>query len=36
MLLSYGADINATDEDGQTPLQYAILCDHKQVTIANV
>jgi len=31
ILLAHGADINATDEDGQTPLQYAQLCDHQQV-----
>ena len=31
LLLAHGADINATDVDGQTPLQYAMLCDHEQV-----
>lgn len=35
VLLSYGADINATDEDGQTPLQYALLCDHQQVKFSS-
>jgi len=31
VLLSHGANVDATDEDGQTPLQYALLCDHQQV-----
>lgn len=30
-LLAHGADINAADIDGQTPLQYAMLCDNQQV-----
>lgn len=30
-LLAHGADVNAADIDGQTPLQYAILCDNQQV-----
>ena len=30
-LLAHGADINAADIDGQTPLQYALLCDNQQV-----
>ena len=30
-LLAHGADINAVDIDGQTPLQYAMLCDNQQV-----
>lgn len=32
-LLAHGADINAADIDGQTPLQYAVLCDNQQVGI---
>ena len=31
VLLAHGASANAADEDGQTPLQYATLCEHKQV-----
>ena len=27
MLFQRGADMNAQDEDGQTPLQYANLCE---------
>lgn len=30
-LLAHGADVNAADIDGQTPLQYAWLCDNQQV-----
>jgi len=30
VLLAHGANANAADEDGQTPLQYASLCEHKQ------
>ena len=33
-LLAHGADINAADIDGQTPLQYAVLCDNQQVGMA--
>lgn len=35
VLLSHGADAEANDEDGQTPMQYAALCEHKQVSIAH-
>ena len=31
-LLAHGADVNAADIDGQTPLQYAMLCDNQQVS----
>lgn len=31
ILLAHGADIHAADIDGQTPLQYAMLCDNQQV-----
>ena len=34
MLVSHGADVNTRDVDGQTPLFYAALCEHKQVQIA--
>lgn len=32
-LLAHGADVNAADIDGQTPLQYALLCDNQQVSL---
>lgn len=30
-LLEHGADVNAQDETGQTPLMYAVICSHKEV-----
>ena len=34
MLISHGANVNARDADGQTPLFYAALCEHKQARTA--
>ena len=31
-LLARGADVDATNEDGQTPLHYAALCEHQEVS----
>ncbi len=33
LLVQHGADVDARDADGQTPLFYAALCEHSQVCL---